>query len=68
VTEQAKRTTAQVWKALEEIAADVKDLARIAELDDEALDRELKLAGIDPADAARVGKALHPDGGDGKPK
>jgi hypothetical protein len=49
-----KRTTAQVWEALE--GSDEVELARIAALDDEALDRELKEAGIDPRVAAQVGK------------
>jgi hypothetical protein len=53
----SKRTTAQVWKALEATADEV-ELARIDALDDEALDRELRQAGIDPGEAADVGKGV----------
>jgi hypothetical protein len=53
-----KRKTAQVWQALE--GSDEVELARIAALDDEALDQELRTAGIDPREAADVGKdVLH---------
>jgi len=55
MTAPSKRTTAQVWQALEATAGEV-ELARIAALDDEALDRELKSAGIDPREAADVGE------------
>jgi hypothetical protein len=54
MTTPAKRTTAQVWQALE-AGADEAELARIAALDEDALDRELIAAGIDPAEAAEVG-------------
>jgi hypothetical protein len=62
MTTPSKRTTAQVWEQLESIADEVKlaradeaELARIAALDHEAVDRELRAAGIDPAEAANVG-------------
>jgi hypothetical protein len=62
MTTPAKRTTAQVWKDLDAIADEVKlaradeaELARIAALDGDAVDRELRAAGIDPEEAADVG-------------
>jgi hypothetical protein len=72
MTTPSKRTTAQVWQELEAIAdeaklarADETELARIAALDHEAVDRELIAAGIDPAEAADVGmdmlQAASPD-------
>jgi hypothetical protein len=72
MTTPSKRTTAQVWEQLESIADDVKvaraneaEAARIAALDREAVDRELRAAGIDPAEAADVGmdmlQAASPD-------
>ncbi len=63
MTPPNKRTTAEVWRALEKIAdevasgekADAIALEKVAALDDEALDRALREAGIDPAAAANVG-------------
>jgi hypothetical protein len=73
MTTPAKRTTAQVWRELDAIAEEVKltradeaELARIAALDGEAVDRELRAAGIDPEEAADVGMDMlqmaSPDG------
>ncbi len=52
-----KRTDAETWRALEGDAADAGDaeLARIGALDDDALDAELRAAGVDPERAAPDG-------------
>jgi|HubBroStandDraft_2_1064218.scaffolds.fasta_scaffold534072_2 hypothetical protein len=55
MTEPRKRTDAEVWQALEKVAAELKDLERIDALSDEELDRELRAAGIDPAEALELG-------------
>jgi hypothetical protein len=54
MTEPRKRTAAEVWRALEKVTADA-DLERIDALSDDDLDRELRAAGVDPAEAAKVG-------------
>ena len=58
MTERGKRTDAEVWQALEKVAAEVGELERIDALSDDELDRELRAAGIDPAEAAKLGEGL----------
>lgn len=58
MTEPRKRTDAEVWQALEKVAAELKDLERIDALSDEELDRELRAAGIDPDEAMELGPAF----------
>ena len=58
MTERGKRTDAEVWQALEKVAAEVGELERIDALSDDELDRELRAAGIDPAEAAKLGQDL----------
>jgi len=58
VSQPHKRTTAQVWQAVEGLAADEAELRRIDALSDEELDRELREAGTTPEEAAKVGKGL----------
>jgi hypothetical protein len=63
-----KRTDAETWAALEAMAkesddrdeaeADEAEMARIAALSDEELDRELAAAGIDPAEARARGEEI----------
>ena len=55
MSEPRKRTDAEVWQALEKVAAELKELERIDALSDEELDRELRAAGIDPAEATGLG-------------
>ena len=54
MTDPRKRTTAEVWQALDKFTADA-ELARLDAQSDEELDRALREAGIDPAEAAKVG-------------
>jgi hypothetical protein len=58
MTERGKRTDAEVWQALEKVAAEVGELERIDALSDDELDSELRAAGIDPAEAANLGQDL----------
>jgi len=58
MTERGKRTDAEVWEALEKITAEVGELERIDALSDDELDRELRAAGIDPAEAATFGQDI----------
>jgi len=58
VSERGKRTDAEVWQALEKVAAEVRELERIDALSEDELDRELRAAGIDPAEAAKLGQDL----------
>jgi hypothetical protein len=58
MTERGKRTDAEVWEALEKVAAEVGELERIDALSDDELDRELRAAGIDPAEAANLGQDI----------
>jgi hypothetical protein len=60
MTEPRKRTNAELWAAIEK-ASDDTELARIDTLDEEALDRELRAAGIDPDEAAAFVKAAIAD-------
>jgi hypothetical protein len=55
MTEARKRTDAEVWNALETIAADA-ELARIEALSDGELDGELRAAGMDPESIAATAK------------
>jgi hypothetical protein len=55
MTEARKRTDAEVWHALETIAADAEP-ARIDALSDGDLDGELRAAGIDPESIAATAK------------
>jgi hypothetical protein len=54
MTDPRKRTTAEVWQALDKVTADA-ELARLDAQSDEELDRALREAGIDPAEAAKIG-------------
>ncbi len=54
-----KRSDAELWRAVEDVAAQT-ELARIGALSDAEVDRELRAAGIEPEEAAKVG---HPIGG-----
>jgi hypothetical protein len=53
MTEPHKRTNAELWAAVEKGSGDA-ELARIDALSDEEVDRELREAGIEPGEAARV--------------
>lgn len=57
MTTPRKRTTAEVWRDLED-AANEANLARLDAQPKEELDRELREGGIDPDDAADVGMDL----------
>jgi hypothetical protein len=57
MTEPRKRTAAEVWRALEKVTADA-DLERIDALSDDDLDRELRAAGVDPAEAGKIGSQV----------
>ncbi len=54
MTEPRKRSPAEVWRALEKASTDA-EVGRIDALSDDELDAELRAAGIDPADAAKIG-------------
>jgi hypothetical protein len=55
MTEPRKRSPAEVWRALEEASTEA-EVRRIDALSDDALDAELRAAGIDPAEAAKIGE------------
>jgi hypothetical protein len=57
MTEPRKRTTGEVWEALEKIS-DEADLARVDAQSGEEVDRALREAGIDPEEAAKTGMNL----------
>jgi hypothetical protein len=56
-TEKPRLTPEELWKALEE-QADADEMERIAELDDTALDAELRAGGFDPAKVRAEGAAF----------
>jgi hypothetical protein len=67
MTEPRKRSPAEVWRALENASTDA-EVGRIDALSDDELDAELRAAGIDPADAAKIGADVlgpAPASGDG---
>jgi hypothetical protein len=49
-----KRSDAELWRAIEDIAAQA-ELSRIEALSGEEVDRELRAGGIEPGQAAKVG-------------
>ncbi len=54
MTEPRKRSPAAVWRALEK-AGDDAELERINAMTGDELDAELRAAGLDPAEAAKIG-------------
>jgi hypothetical protein len=52
-----KRSDAELWGAVEDVAAQA-ELSRIEALSDEEVDRELRAAGIEPGKAAKVGHEI----------
>ncbi len=54
MTDPHKRSPAEVWRALEKASTDA-EVGRIDAMTDDELDAELRAAGIDPADAAKIG-------------
>ncbi len=54
MTDPRKQSPAEVWRALEKATADA-ELERIEAMSDDELDAELRAAGIDPAEAAKIG-------------
>ena len=59
MTEPRKRSPAEVWRALEKASTDA-EVGRIGAMSDAELDAELRAAGIDPAEAAKIGVDLLP--------
>jgi hypothetical protein len=55
MTDPPKRSPAEVWRALEKTGADA-ELERIDAMSGDELDAELRAAGIDPAEAAKIGE------------
>src|SRR5260370_41762972 len=52
-----KRSDAELWRAIEDVAAQA-ELSRIEVLSEEEVDRELRAAGIEPGQAAKVGQEI----------
>ncbi|HEV3189523.1 MAG TPA: hypothetical protein VGY54_03450 [Polyangiaceae bacterium] len=52
-----KRSDAELWRAIEDVAAHAQ-LSRIETLSEEEVDRELRAAGIEPGQAAKVGQGV----------
>jgi hypothetical protein len=69
MTAPRKRSPAEVWRALEKAGADA-ELERFSAMSGDELDAELRAAGLDPAEAAKIGMDVlgpMPASGDGAP-
>ncbi len=57
MTESRKRSPADVWRALEKAGADA-ELERVGAMSGDEVDAELRAAGVDPAEAAKIGEDI----------